>query len=338
MMDRLADSIMPRLVEPTQDAIAEASRLLERGQLVVFPTETVYGLGADTTNAKAIELIYALKGRPADNPLIAHVLDDVQARRIVAKWDDRCAVLSEHFWPGPLTLVVARGETVGPSATAGLDTIAVRAPRHVVARALLHAFGRSISAPSANRSGRVSPTTAGHVVADFPEADELLVLDGGACEIGIESTVLELTEPTPRVLRLGAITVERLREVLGEVDAPPVTTQLASPGTSLWHYAPRTPAELVETTQLARRLAGGAPAAVLCFEPAGVKPPHVPVPMPQSAEPYAARLYDALRTADATGVSRIIIEQPPETHGPWAAIHDRLRRATGHADRDGNDQ
>ena len=337
MTDRLGDSIMPRLVEPTQDAIAEASRLLERGQLVVFPTETVYGLGADTTNAKAIELIYALKGRPADNPLIAHVLDDVQARRIVAEWDDRCAVLSERFWPGPLTLVVARGE-VPASATAGLDTIAVRAPRHVVARALLHAFGRSISAPSANRSGRVSPTTAGHVVADFSEADELMVLDGGACEIGIESTVLELTEPTPRVLRLGAITVELLREVLGEVDAPPVTTQLASPGTSLWHYAPRTPAELVETTQLAQRLAGGAPAAVLCFEPASVKPPHVPVPMPRSAEPYAARLYDALRTADATGVSRIIIEQPTETHGPWAAIHDRLRRATGCADLDGNDQ
>ena len=328
---------MPRLVEPTQDAIAEASQLLERGRLVVFPTETVYGLGADTTNAQAIELIYAFKGRPADNPLIAHVLDDVQARRIVATWDDRCAVLSEHFWPGPLTLVVARGE-VPASATVGLDTIAVRAPRHVVARALLHAFGRSISAPSANRSGRVSPTTAGHVVADFPEADELLVLDGGACEIGIESTVLELTGPTPRVLRPGAVTVERLREVLGEVDAPPVTTQLASPGTSLLHYAPRTPAELVETTQLAQRLAGGAPAAVLCFEPASVKPPHVPVPMPRSAEPYAARLYDALRTADATGVSRIIIEQPQETHGPWAAIHDRLRRATGHADRDGNDQ
>ncbi len=337
MTDRLADSIMPRLVEPTSDAIAEASRLLKRGQLVVFPTETVYGLGADTTNAKAIELVYALKGRPADNPLIAHVLDDVQARRIVATWDDRCAVLSERFWPGPLTLVVARGE-VPASATAGLDTIAVRAPRHVVARALLHAFGRSISAPSANRSGRVSPTTAGHVVADFPEADELLVLDGGACEIGIESTVQELTGTTPRVLRPGAITVERLREVLGEVDAPPVTTQLASPGTSLLHYAPRTPAELVETTQLAQRLAGGAPAAVLCFEPASVKPPHVPAPMPRSAELYAARLYDALRTADATGMSRIIIEQPPETHGPWAAIHDRLRRATGHADLGGNDQ
>lgn len=338
MTDRRADSIMPRLVEPTSDAIAEASQLLERGRLVVFPTETVYGLGADTTNAKAIELIYALKGRPADNPLIAHVLDDVQARRIVAKWDDRCALLSERFWPGPLTLVLGRGETVEPSATAGLDTIAVRAPRHVVARALLHAFGRSISAPSANRSGRVSPTTAQHVVADFPEADELLLLDGGACEIGIESTVLELTEPTPRVLRPGAITVERLREVLGQVEAPHITMQLASPGTTPHHYAPRTPAELVETAKLAQRLADGAPAAVLCFDPASVKLPHVPVPMPRSAEPYAARLYDALRTADATGVSRIIIEQPQETHGPWAAIHDRLRRATGHADLDGNDQ
>ena len=338
MTDRLGDSTMPRLVEPTPDAIAEASRLLERGQLVVFPTETVYGLGADTTNANAIELIYALKGRPADNPLIAHVLDDVQARRIVTKWDDRCALLSERFWPGPLTLVLGRAKIIDPAATAGLDTIAVRAPRHVVARALLHAFGRSISAPSANRSGRVSPTSAQHVIDDFPEADEWLVLDGGACQIGIESTVLEMTGPIPRVLRPGAITVEQLREVLGEVEAPQITTQQASPGTAPRHYAPRTPAELVDAAQLAQRLAAGAPAAVLCFDPESVKPPHVAVPMPRSAEPYAARLYDALRSADATGVSRIIIEQPQETHGQWAAIHDRLRRATGHADLDGNDQ
>ena len=323
---------MPRLVEPTSDAIAEASRLLERGQLIVFPTETVYGLGADTTNAKAIELVYALKGRPADNPLIAHVLDDVQARRIVAEWDDRCAFLSERFWPGPLTLVVVRGETVGPSATAGLDTIAVRAPRHVAARALLQTFGRSISAPSANRSGRVSPTSAQHVVDDFPEATDLLVLDGGDCRIGIESTVLEMTGPTPRVLRPGSITVEQLREVLGEVEASQITAQQASPGTTPRHYAPQTPAELVDAAQLAQRLAAGSPAAVLCFDPASVKPPHVPVPMPRSAEQYAAHLYDALRIADATGLSRILIEQPPETHGQWAAIHDRLRRATRQSD------
>ncbi len=332
MTDRLSDLIMPRLVEPTPDAIAEATRLLERGQVVVFPTETVYGLGADTRNAEAVQKIYALKGRPADNPLIAHVYDFEQARPIVARWDNRCAVLSQHFWPGPLTLVLDRAEIVDPAASAGLDTIAVRAPRHVVARALLHAFGRSISAPSANRSGRVSPTSAQHVVDDFPEADELLVLDGGACEIGIESTVLELTEPTPRVLRPGAITVERLREVLGEVDAPPVTTQLASPGTSLWHYAPRTPAELVDAAQLAQRLAIGWPAAVLCFDPESVKPPHVAVAMPRSAEPYAARLYDALRQVDASGLSRILIERPPETHGQWAAIFDRLRRATRQVD------
>ena len=338
MTDRLGDSIMPRLVEPTSDAIAEASRLLERGQLVVFPTETVYGLGADTRNAEAVQKIYALKGRPADNPLIAHVLDDVQARRIVTKWDDRCALLSERFWPGPLTLVLGRAKIIDPAATAGLDTIAVRAPRHVVARALLHAFGQSISAPSANRSGRVSPTSAQHVIDDFPQADELLVLDGGACQIGIESTVLEMTGPIPRVLRPGAITVEQLREVLGEVEAPQITTQQASPGTTPRHYAPQIPAELVDAAQLAQRLAAGAPAAVLCFDPESVKPPHVAVSMPRSAEPYAARLYDALRTADATGVSRIIIEQPQETHGQWAAIHDRLRRATGHADLDGNDQ
>ena len=338
MTDRLLDSIMPRLVEPTPDAIAEASRLLERGQLVVFPTETVYGLGGDTRNVEAIRKIYALKGRPADNPLIAHVYDDEQARPIVRRWDDRCAVLSQHFWPGPLTLVLGRAEIVDPAATAGLDTIAARAPQHVAARALLQAFGRSISAPSANRSGRVSPTSAQHVLADFPEADDLMVLDGGACEIGIESTVLEMTGPIPRVLRPGAITVERLRKVLGDVEAPQITTQLPSPGTTLRHYAPHTPAELVDAAQLAQRLAAGAPAAVLCFDPASVKPPHVPVPMPRSAEPYAARLYDALRIADASGLSRILIEQPPETHGQWTAIFDRLRRATRQVDLADNDQ
>ena len=332
MTDRLGDLIMPRLVEPTPDAIAEASRLLERGQLVVFPTETVYGLGADTRNAEAVQKIYALKGRPADNPLIAHVYDDEQARPIVARWDDRCAALSQRFWPGPLTLVLDRAEIVDPAATAGLDTIAVRAPRHVVARALLHTFGRSISAPSANRSGRVSPTSAQHVIDDFPEADELLVLDGGLCQIGIESTVLEMTGPILRVLRPGAITVEQLREVLGEVEAPQITRQQASPGTTLRHYAPQIPAELVDTAQLAQRLAAGAPAAVLCFDPESVKPPHVAVSMPRSAEPYAARLYDALRIADVSGLSRILIEWPQETHGQWASILDRLRRATGRGD------
>ena len=338
MTDRLRVSIMPRLVEPTPEAIAEASRLLERGQLVVFPTETVYGLGADTLNAEAVQKIYALKGRPADNPLIAHVYDEEQAQPIVARWDDRCDALSQHFWPGPLTLVLDRAKTVDPAATAGLDTIAVRAPRHVAARALLQTFGRSISAPSANRSGRVSPTSAQHVVDDFPEANDLLVLDGGDCRIGIESTVLEMTGPTPRVLRPGSITVEQLREVLGEVEASQITAQQASPGTTPRHYAPQTPAELVDAVQLAQRLAAGSPAAVLCFDPASVKPPHVPVPMPRSAEQYAARLYDALRIADATGLSRILIEQPPETRGQWAAIFDRLRRAARSVDDRGNDR
>ena len=337
MADRLLDLIMPRLVEPTRDAIAEASRLLERGQLVVFPTETVYGLGADTRSVEAIQKIYALKGRPADNPLIAHVYDVEQARAIVVHWDDRCDVLSQRFWPGPLTLVLDRAESIDPAATAGLDTIAVRAPRHVVARALLHAFGRSISAPSANRSGRVSPTSAQHVVDDFPEADELLVLDGGPCQIGIESTVLQMTGPTPRVLRPGAITVEQLREVLGEVEAQQIISQQASPGTTHRHYAPQTPAELVDAAQLAQSLAAGTPAAVLCFDPESVKPPHVAVSMPRSAEPYAARLYDALRNADESGLSRILIEQPQETHGQWAAIFDRLCRATKQAGVGGDD-
>ena len=321
---------MPRPVKPTDDLVAEAAARLRDGRVVAFPTETVYGLGADTFRVDAIDRVYALKGRPLDNPLIAHVLDDEQARTVVTGWDDQCSRLARAFWPGPLTLVLPRAAAVPSEATAGWPTIAVRAPDHPVARALLAAFGRSISAPSANRTGHVSPTTARHVADDFAHDADLLILDGGPCAVGIESTVLDLTGSVPGVLRPGAVSVETLRDQLGEVAIGDIAHQAASPGTTLRHYAPQTTTELVSPAELAPRLDTlRSPAVVLCFDKSAVGAPHQTIVMPRAPDAYAARLYGALREADVLRPDRILVERPPADKGTWLAVHDRLRRATG---------
>lgn len=338
---------MPRMVVPTDESIAEATRRLHDGEVIVFPTETVYGLGADTFNPAALECVYRLKGRPQDNPLIAHVLDWEAARNVidlkaqVLNGGERGTLarsLASTFWPGPLTLVLPKADHVPSRATGGRNTIAVRSPAHPVARKLLEQFGGPISAPSANRSGRVSPTTAQHVSDDFarvddPAAQNLLILDGGACEVGIESTVLDLSfcesGARPRVLRPGSITVDQLRRVIGDVDVNSIHEQGASPGTAALHYAPRTPAELVDRAQLSQRLCQPSPRyAVLAFDASAVPSPHVGFGMPSDATSYARVLYGVLRQADAAGCARILIERPPDESEPWRAIHDRLRRAT----------
>jgi L-threonylcarbamoyladenylate synthase len=319
-----------RLVRPTERNVAAAAALLRGGGVVAFPTETVYGLGADTFSEAGLAAVYQLKGRPADNPLIAHVLDERQAKRVAARWDDRCARLAQRYWPGPLTLVLPRAEDLPQRATAGWPTVAVRAPAHPVARALLEAFGGPVSAPSANRSGGVSPTTAAHVVRDFADVKELLVLDGGPCSLGIESTVLDLTASPPCILRPGAVSLEALRQELGEVALAASATQAQSPGTSMRHYAPRTPAELLPRQRLLRRLAQSSPpVVVVCFPGLHVGPPHRAILLPGSPEAAAARLYSALREADEAGAALILIEEPPSDEGLWLAIRDRLRRATG---------
>ena len=326
---------MPRIVDASN--IQVAADALRSGAVVAFPTETVYGLGARTFSEAAIERVYELKGRPADNPLIAHVLDAAQAREVVAGgcWDERCESLARRFWPGPLTVVLPKSARVSDRATAGRPTVAVRSPRHAVARSLLQGAGQPISAPSANRSGRVSPTSAQHVLdefADVAEARDLMILDGGECEIGIESTVLDLTSSPPRILRHGSVTHEQLHEVLGEVAAPAIEAQSASPGTSPSHYAPRTPAELVapEHVQSAlRRLSDQNQRGVaLVFEAEAIKLPHKAIAMPREGERYAHDLYQRLREADAMGCDRIIIASPPQASQVWRAVHDRLRRAT----------
>jgi L-threonylcarbamoyladenylate synthase len=320
---------MPRIVLPTPDAIDEAADVLRHGGVVAFPTETVYGLGASTFDETALERVYALKGRPFDNPLIAHVLDAGGAAALAASWGVREQGLAERFWPGPLTLVVRKAEGVPAQATAGLPTIAVRSPAHRTARALLAAFGGPISAPSANRSGHVSATTAPAVADDFAEADDLLVLDGGAAAVGLESTVLDLTSDPPRILRPGSIGEPEIRELLPVVVAPRTEAQAASPGTSPRHYAPSVPARLVEPEALVASLpTAGAPFAVLCFDAEKVPPPHRPIEMPQGAGHYARRLYRALREAEGMRPALILIERPPSSNPLWLAIIDRLERAT----------
>jgi len=318
---------MARLVPASDAGLLEAARRLRAGEPVAFPTETVYGLGAGTFDPAGLERIFTLKGRPDDNPLIAHVRDAAEAARVAEGWDERAARLAERCWPGPLTLVLPRAEGVPPRATAGWPTIAVRAPKHPVARALLEAYGEPISAPSANRSGRVSPTRPEHVVADY-EGVELLVLDGGPCAIGIESTVLDLTADPAVVLRPGAVSLEVLRDLLGDVDVARFSAQAASPGTARRHYAPRTTAVLVERAALAERLAGAAPVAVLRQPGVPVPAPHRAVEMPEDAAGYAARLYDALREADELGVEEILVVEPAGRDGLWLAVWDRLLRAT----------
>lgn len=324
---------MPRIVPPTSEHIAQAAAILRAGGVVVLPTETVYGLGADTFNLQAVEKVYELKGRPADNPLIAHVAGVDAARTLVRHWDDRCERLAHNFWPGPLTLVLPKADSVPDESTAGYATVAVRCPAHPVAMQLLRAFGGPISAPSANRSGHVSPTTAQHVANDFPDEHDLLILDGGPCEVGIESTVLDLSSAKPRILRPGGVNAEQLQGILGVpgVEEPAMSGPSASPGTSSLHYAPRTPAELVDHFELRQRLGQEAdgPYAVICFSPAFVKPPNQPIGMPRRADQYARRMYDALRQADGMGCARILIELPPNDNGLWLAVHDRLKRATG---------
>lgn len=319
---------MAAILPYSDDSIELAAGLIRRGSVVAFATETVYGLGGDTFNPDAIARIYELKRRPSANPLIAHVVDLAMAKQVSDGWSRRALRLTSACWPGPLTIIMHRNASVPASAAGGLGTIAVRSPRHYLARSLLYATRGPISAPSANRSGGVSPTTAAHVAGDYANENDLIVLDGGPCNLGIESTVIDLTESKPVVRRLGSVTIERLSEVLGPIEVDVAVEQGSSPGSSQRHYAPNVPATIVQGANIAEALASGAPAAVICFEPTPVEAPHVRIVMPPEADGYATQLYDALRRADSTGCSRIIIEAPPTSAGVWMAIRDRLARAT----------
>jgi L-threonylcarbamoyladenylate synthase len=307
----------------TADAIADAAAVLRAGGLVALPTETVYGLGADATNARAVAGIFAAKGRPLFNPLIVHVADIGDARRFVIL-DPRAEALAAAFWPGALTLVLAKsaGCPIADLTTAGLDTVAVRVPSDRVARALIRAAGVPIAAPSANRSGHVSPTTAAHVEADL--GDKIaMILDDGPSAVGIESTVVDLSGPVPTLLRAGGVTSDAIEAVLGaslgrgtdHVERP------ASPGQLASHYAPRAVVRLGMTTARPGE-------ALLAFGPVAADHDGPSLNLSPSGDTIeaAANLFAALRQLDATGVATIAVMPIPDV-GLGEAINDRLRRA-----------
>ncbi|WP_088258505.1 L-threonylcarbamoyladenylate synthase [Fimbriiglobus ruber] len=308
----------PSAPDPT--VVRRAADLIRAGRLVAFPTETVYGLGANALDPAAVAGIYAAKGRPATNPVIVHVADPVAVPAVAATWPDAARQLAERFWPGPLTLVVPKAEAVPDGVTGGGPTVAVRCPAHPVARALLVAAGVPIAAPSANRSGELSPTTAAHVLRSLDGKLDA-ILDGGPCPGGLESTVVDVSGPVVRLLRPGLITVVQLEAVVGPVELgpPPAApgAALPAPGMLARHYAPRTALECAETAEEAGFLAG-------LYETAGLKVARLIV----TGAPVvaAARLYADLHALDEAGYDRIIVTLPPATD-EWRAVRDRLTRA-----------
>lgn len=312
----------------------EASLILRSGGLVAFPTETVYGLGADATNPGAVAKIFAAKGRPAMNPLIVHVADLETAKRYAAEWSDAAQALAAVWWPGPLTIVVPKTSEIANAVSAGRATIALRVPDHPLALQLLREFGGPVAAPSANRSNHISPTTAQHVRDELGDAVDL-VLDGGPCGVGIESTVIDLTGDRPVLLRPGGVPRRKIEAIIGPVEvfngsvdpAQPAT----SPGQHAKHYAPHTPAIRFETPQrglVQPNAPDGTPnGIVLVGTMESIKKWGPIVAMPRLPEAYARHLYEVLRELDGMGLREIFIEIPPE-RAEWEAVRDRIVRAT----------
>lgn len=296
---------------PAEDELAEAARLIRAGRLVAFPTETVYGLGANALDSAAVHRIYEVKGRPAASPLIVHVASAEAAREITAEWPALAERLARKFWPGPLTLVLRKSKNIPDNVTAGLDTVGVRMPAHAVAMALLTRARVPIAAPSANRFTQISPTSAEHVRASLGGHVDL-VLDGGPTDVGIESTVVMLTGPQPMVLRPGMIGLVELEAATdmawGSAGHLESAGAFRSPGLHARHYAPNTPLLLLKPGQALPAGRGRV------------------LDMPEEPAAYAHRLYAALHEADAEGWDWIGLAEPPDEPA-WQAIRDRIQRA-----------
>lgn len=319
-------------------AVARAAALLRAGQVVALPTETVYGLAANALEPAAVQRIFTAKGRPAHNPLIAHVASRAMARRCVADWPPLAEALARAFWPGPLTLVLPRSEVIPRIVTAGGPTVAIRWPAHPIIRAVIEECGFPLAAPSANPSNRISPTTAEHVFAGLAGRIPLIV-DGGPCAVGIESTVVDVTSPRPRILRPGGITSAQIRKVwaAGEPEEGPApeTAVPRSPGQLPRHYAPRATVVVrrwADVSELAAfvRAQGWPPnrVCVLAYEqiPAADQGYLRVAVVPADPVAYARALYAELHQCDASGARAVIVETPP-TDPAWEAVHDRLKRA-----------
>ena len=318
---------------PNTPQLRQAAEALRRGQLVAFPTETVYGLGAHALDEQAVAGIYAAKGRPSYNPLIVHVADAQAAQALVADWPMSAELLSRAFWPGPLTMVLPKRAIVPDAITAGLPNVAIRVPAHPVALALLREAGIPVAAPSANRFTQVSPTTAAHVIESLGDAVDLVV-DGGPTTVGIESTVVDLTGPVPRVLRPGMISAAQIAAVVGAVDDQPAPVEAgaarSSPGMVDRHYAPNARVLLFDDASRHTALADAATVSAnggrvgsIAFAPMPVDVPHT---MPANAAAYAKRLYATLRLLDSMSCSLVLIERVPDAP-EWAGVRDRVERA-----------
>ena len=323
---------MAHAVQPAD--ITQAAATLRAGKLVAFPTETVYGLGADASNPEAIKKVFAAKGRPHDHPLIVHIATSAQLSDWARDIPPAAHTLAKTFWPGPLTLILKRAKGVSDLITGGQGTVALRVPAHPAAQALLQSFGGGVVGPSANRFGRVSATTAEHVRQEFGDAVDC-ILDGGACDVGIESTIVDLSGDKPALLRPGIITAAQIESALGTSLNAPSAQSPRAPGTLEKHYAPRTPVMLVEgdlIDELARSFARqGKRVAVLARN---ARQPLIDkltwIAAPEAPAGYAHDLYANLRQLDATGCDVMLVEEPPLAI-EWAAVRDRLGRAAAGA-------
>ena len=329
-----------RIVVPTAATVALAAQRLHAGLLVAFPTETVYGLGADAGNPDAVRRIFSAKGRPSEHPVIVHIGSAANVLHWAREFPEGARRLAKAFWPGPLTLILPRAARVGDAVTGGQDSVGLRMPSHPVAQQLLAAFaaigGSGIAAPSGNRFGHVSPTIAQHVDSDLGDA-VAMILDGGACAVGIESTIVAFTASEPVLLRPGGIDIDALVRVLGHAPRAPDAGSPRASGTLATHYAPRAPARLVSQGRLlqdvSRRVSRGERVAVLArtvIRPAEFNGPWAAAP--EAAPRYAHDLYANLRALDAPGVTTILIESVPGEPA-WFAVRDRLSRATNNEGR-----
>jgi L-threonylcarbamoyladenylate synthase len=316
---------------PDPRILVIAADLLRAGRLVAFPTETVYGLGANALDASAVQRIYHAKGRPSYNPLIVHVAEPALAASVVSEWSDRAQALADRFWPGPLSLVLPKRPHVPDAVTAGSPTVALRVPSHPIASALLRAAGIPVAAPSANRSTQISPTTAAHVAKSLGDAVDL-ILDGGPTSVGIESTVLDLSTPIPTLLRPGSISIPELEAVVGRIAlAGTIDGRAArpSPGMLDKHYAPNAKLVLVPADEVSamiryHRDAGDRVGAITIGGDASNA--HQWIALPRDAAGYAARLYGALHRLDDDACDVIVVESVDATP-EWLGVADRLRRA-----------
>ena len=318
---------------PESGLIESAASIIRSGGLVAFPTETVYGLGADAMSESAVQRIFEAKGRPADNPLIVHVCSAGMLDSAVRKLSEKARLLAERFWPGPLTLVLARNPKVAPSVSSGLDTVAVRMPGCRVALDLIRSAGTPVAAPSANTSGRPSPTTAAHVLSDLDGRIDM-ILDGGTTTIGVESTVLDMTTDPPLILRPGWITREQLASSVGRIEiAASDEESKRSPGTRHRHYSPRVPVILIEQAapdslgEVLREQLKNGKVGFIGHSLAGFDDPRLlAITLRNDAEDYARSIYAALREVEDQGAQVVVVEGIRDK-GEGAAVMDRLRRA-----------